>query len=153
MADYAEVLADLKKEFNGKILLSPADIAPYFAQSAAAQWAMRERGNFPVKYSKVGRLVVIKIYDLARYIADDQSEQDTPTPTPAPQKTAKRQVSGVPNNTRRIPNFAKSLMMFGQQVEQEEMKAAFMRSLFSELEQIELLRDKDKLPKQPRIGL
>ena len=156
MSDYAEILMDLKKEFNGKILLSPTDIAPYFAKSAAAQWALRERGNFPVKYSKMGRLIVIKIYDLAKYLAEDQSVDEVNTPPPAPTQPKKQAVvakKGEATNTRRIPNFAKTLLMFNQQVEQQEMKSLFMRSLFAELERIELMRVIDKIPKKTRIHL
>ena len=154
MADYAEVLADLKKEFNGKILLSPADIAPYISKSAEAQWALRERGNFPIKYSKMGRSIVIKIYDLARYFADDQ-EMDAVTPTPTPKAKAVSAKKGLTTNQRRIPNFAKTLMLFNQTVEQQEMKSEFMRHLFGELEKIYLIssvKDKGIKPKI-HIGL
>lgn len=147
MADYAEILADLKKDFGGKILLSPLDIAPYFAKSVAAQWALRERGNFPVKYSKMGRLIVIKIYDLAKYLAEDQDVDEVKTITPALMpKTKPAAKKGAATNSRRIPNFAKTLMLFNQQVEQQEMKSEFMRNLFDEMERIELMKDADKLP-------
>lgn len=150
MADYAEVLLDLKKEFNGKILLSPADIAPYISKSAEAQWALRERGNFPIKYSKMGRSIVIKIYDLARYFADDQEMDavNTPTPPKPKPKAVAAAKKGLTMNQRRIPNFAKTLMLFGQQVEQQEMQLDFMRQLFAELERIELMRDIKILPKR-----
>lgn len=152
MADYAEVLADLKTEFGGKILLSPADIAPYISKSPEAQWALRERGNFPIKYSKMGRSIVIKIYDLARYFAEDQDvdmvNAPMPTPKPKPKATAAK---GLTTNQRRIPNFAKTLMLFNQQVEQQEMKSDFMRLLYIELERIELMKGVKDLPKR-RIG-
>ena len=68
MPTYIEVLADLKAEFGKKIFLTPSDIAPVIGRTPDAQAALRGRGLFPIPYSKLGGLVVIRIYDLAQYI-------------------------------------------------------------------------------------
>ncbi len=69
--NYDEVLKDLKSEFGKKLLLTPKDIAPYISRTTYAQQALRKRNRFPILTHKFGGKVVIKIYDLARYLSND----------------------------------------------------------------------------------
>lgn len=68
---YERILEDLKSHFGEKKLLSPKDIAPYISRSTHAQQALRKRNRFPIPTHKFGGKVVIKIYDLARYLSND----------------------------------------------------------------------------------
>lgn len=153
MATYAEVLADLKTEFGKKIFLSPEDIAPLIDRTPAAQAAMRTRENFPIAYTKLGGAIVIKIYDLAKYIAED-TEEVKPEPSVGRGKTNTAAGSFVNRPKLSRPSLAKTLLAFGKQIEQQELQNRFMRQLFAELEGIEFKRKfKDKLPKRPPHGI
>lgn len=153
MATYAEVLTDLKTEFGKKIFLSPEDIAPLIDRTPAAQAAMRTRDNFPITYTKLGGAIVIKIYDLAKYIAED-TEEVKPEPSAGQGRTKTAAGSFVNRPKLSRPSLAKTLLAFGKQIEQQELQTKFMRHLFDELGRIELKRKlKDKLPKRPPHGI
>lgn len=133
MADYKEVLADLKAEFGKKIFLTPLDIAPLIGRSPTAQAMLRSRGSFPIAYEKMGGEIVIKIYDLAKYIAGDIIKQVVAV-------SAKQSSQAVqkPSANRRGVSLGKTLFMFSANIQQLELQAVFMRQLFAELEVIHL---------------
>jgi hypothetical protein len=112
MPRYIEVLADLRLAFGKKIFLTPSDIAPVIGRSTKAQSALRARGGFPIPYSRFGRLIVIKIYDLAQYIAIEQVVALNPTSQNFTSNNSRESKSStsLPTNTRRIPFFAKKMM-------------------------------------------
>lgn len=74
---YERVLADLKEQFRGRLLLSPEDIAPLISVSAKAQANQRSRGTFPiplVPQPPLSRKVRISIYALATYLAGEDCD-------------------------------------------------------------------------------
>lgn len=133
MADYKEVLSDLKMEFGKKIFLTPPDIAPLIGRSPSAQAMLRSRGSFPIAYEKMGGEVVIKIYDLARYIAGDDVDEIS-----AVSAKSLRKVVQEPSANRRGVSLGKTLFMFSANIKQLELQAVFMRQLFSALEGLKL---------------
>lgn len=147
MADYKEVLADLKIEFGKKIFLTPHDIAPLIGRSPAAQAMLRSRGSFPIVHGKMGGEVVIKIYDLARYIAEDNAEEGAAV-SPKPL----HKVVQKPTANRRGVSLGKTLFMFSANIQQVELQVVFMRQLFIELEILHLKKDVKKKPSRYESG-
>ena len=103
MLDTSEVLADLKKTFGSKILLSPEDLAPLIATSIAVQANMRSQGRFPLPIRKIGSRIGVSIYHVAEFIAhgevkvaiavDLQCENKTATCSTPPKKPVVRRTS------------------------------------------------------------
>ena len=80
---FDRVLSDLQRNFPGKILLSPTEIAPIIAASPKVQANMRSQGRFPIPVRKTGAKVGVSIYHLAEFIATGQVEQDAGAEGPA----------------------------------------------------------------------
>ena len=62
-------LADLRRQFGKKTLLTPEDLADVIAQSPGAQAVARHRGRFDIPLTKRGRKIYVSIYDLADWLA------------------------------------------------------------------------------------
>ena len=63
-----QILADLKRQFRGRVLLTPAEIANIINSSTAVQANMRKKGTFPLPVIKSGRKIGVSIYHLADYL-------------------------------------------------------------------------------------
>lgn len=68
-------LAEYKERFNGKDLLSPAEIAPIIRRSTGVQANMRKSNTFPLPIINIGRLVYVRIEDLAELAATDKYQK------------------------------------------------------------------------------
>jgi hypothetical protein len=70
------ILADLRRIFGNKVLLSPEDIAEIIGISVGQQANMRSDDRFPIPYDKedTGR-IKISIYALAEYLANHGKKQ------------------------------------------------------------------------------
>jgi hypothetical protein len=134
MSQYDEVLADLKTEFGKKILLSPSDIAPYINRSVDAQSALRNRKTFPIPYGKMGGKITIKIYDLARYIANDDV---VAVATAMPTKSVVR-LQQPKEKSHRGFSLGKSLISFARTIERAELQIEFMKCLYIAIAKIDL---------------
>jgi hypothetical protein len=73
---FETILADLKRIFGNKILLTPEDIAEIIGISVGQQANLRSEDRFPIPYEKedTGR-VKISIYHLANYLANHGKQQ------------------------------------------------------------------------------
>lgn len=142
---YADALADLKADFGKKKVLTPEDIAPYIGKSPAAQAALRSRKAFPIPSKELGGRIVISIYDLARFISDDDGEAP---PSAAKQavtmsdtKAKGRSSAGKADTSkpfRRAPSLGRTLVGFRKQLDQQELELKFKQVLFAHLEAIVL---------------
>ena len=68
------ILNDLKKKFEGKILLTPSDISEIIGVGIGQQANMRSNDTFPIPWSKDFGRVKINIYDLAYYLSNYQNQ-------------------------------------------------------------------------------
>ena len=94
------ILADLRRIFGNKILLSPEDIAEIISTSVGQQANQRSEGKFPIPWNKddFGR-VKISIYDLAEYIANIGKTQV--------KQTLKQEISLAPDKPTRVQKKAR----------------------------------------------
>jgi hypothetical protein len=85
-----EILADLRRTYQGKALLSPADLAAAIGRSPKAQANMRSRGMFPMPVKRIGGRVGVTVYDLAEYLAGESPATPPPAQAadPADEETA-----------------------------------------------------------------
>lgn len=153
---YEAILAELKAEFGKKVLLSPDDIAPWIAKSRDAQQALRKRGTFPIPTTKMGGRIVIKIYDLAKWLSTTPEETVVVyPPTKKPVKQDKPSPFARPYKSRH-PGFAKSLMDFSTGLQKQQESLNFSMELYRALETIALQKIVEDEPpkrkaKHPRL--
>ena len=65
---YQEQLALLRELFPRRMVLSSEDVAVALGRSTIAIQRLRSRGLLPLRWSPIGRRVVVNITDLARYL-------------------------------------------------------------------------------------
>lgn len=65
------ILQDLKSRYGDRVLLTPEDLVGVLGVSVGQQANLRSRGKFPVSTTKVGNLVRVTIYDLAKYLSGE----------------------------------------------------------------------------------
>lgn len=138
---YADALADLKATFGDKKLLTPADVAPFFGKSPAAQAKLRERDKFPIKVKQgMGKRVVMSIYDVAHYIGDEveqiEIKPSASSKPPKQQKIGKKASETIDKTKpiRRPPSLGATLRGFRSRIETLSMQLEFEQSLWTELE-------------------
>lgn len=66
---FEAILTDLKGRYGAKVLLSPDDLVEVIGISVGQQANLRSKGMFPIPTKKVGALVKVSIYDLAKYLS------------------------------------------------------------------------------------
>jgi hypothetical protein len=98
MPTYESVLADLKKQFGGRVLLSPADLAPLLMVSVQGQANLRHAGTFPIPVRKVGRKVGVSVYDLASFLTGGAAQ---PSAAIKPVQSAAVQVAATTAKRRK----------------------------------------------------
>lgn len=67
--DQAAIVAELRKFFGEKTLLSPEDIAPHIRRTPKAQANLRSLGVFPIPLTYVSGKPYVTIYALAAWLA------------------------------------------------------------------------------------
>jgi predicted DNA-binding transcriptional regulator AlpA len=143
---YDEALADLKEQFGSEKLLDTDEVAAAIGRSREALAMMRLRKQFP-QSKKIGRRVVVSIYDLAKFIAQPADEvmpvpsQKKPSKVSAP-SAAKPAPSSkkTPSPMRRPPSLASALRAFGKVIDEQQAQLYFQNELFAKLEAIEIRR-------------
>lgn len=69
------ILADLRRIFGNKVLLTPEDIAEIIGMSVGQQANKRSEGKFPIPYEDETGRIKISIYSLAEYLANHGRQQ------------------------------------------------------------------------------
>jgi len=59
---------------GGVLTLSPEQLEKIIGISAKQQSVLRQEGNFPISYKKIGRLIVYSIDSLIKYLLDGETE-------------------------------------------------------------------------------
>lgn len=142
---YSVILADLKQDFPSRKILTLAEVAGQIGKSPMAIFKLMERGNLTIPFKKIGGKWEITIYALAQWLAD-QAEGVTEQKV----KAVKVSVEPVKKKPRAGIPISKILFGFQANIQQMQEEVDFYSELFRELERIELLRDKDKLPMRTR---
>lgn len=94
------ILADLRRIFGNKVLLSPEDIEEIIDTSVGQQANLRSEGRFPIPWDKDGfGRVKISIYDLAQYIANIGKNQV--------KQTLKQEIVVAPDKPTRLQKKAR----------------------------------------------
>ncbi len=65
------ILSDLRGRYGDKVLLSPDDLVSVLGVSVGQQANLRSSGRFPVATTKIGHLVRVSIYDLAKFLSGE----------------------------------------------------------------------------------
>jgi hypothetical protein len=94
------ILADLRRIFGDKVLLSPEDIAEIIGISVGQQANLRSDERFPIPYDKedTGR-IKISIYALAEYLANHGKKQV--------KQALKHEISLAPDKPTRVQKKAR----------------------------------------------
>jgi hypothetical protein len=69
VAVLAHILDDLKGRYGERVLLSPQDLVEVLGVSVGQQANLRSQGKFPIPTKKIGNLIKVSIYDLAKYLS------------------------------------------------------------------------------------
>lgn len=65
----------LLQQSNGQLLLSPEQLEKVIGISAKQQSVLRTENKFPIKFSKVGKLVFYSISDVIEYLLNGVNQQ------------------------------------------------------------------------------
>lgn len=84
-----QLIDDLKIRTNGKLLMSPVQLAEVLDIPPKQQSKLRKDGKFPVPFKNIGRLVYYSIYDVANFLLNGE----TTPPKEVPEKAPEIQVS------------------------------------------------------------
>lgn len=131
---YEEALADLKEQFGPKKLLDTQDVANALGRSREAMAMLRLRKQFPIA-RKHGRKVVVSIYDLAKFIAGDDSAETPPLPSKSKPKPT---IAHATARSRRPPSLAKALQGFRQSIGELQLQMDFQNGVFACLEALDI---------------
>jgi hypothetical protein len=118
------ILADLRRIFGDKVLLTPEDIAEIIGMSVGQQANKRSDGEFPIPYDGSTGRIKISIYALAEYLANHGRKQV---------KTAlKQEIKLGSDKPTRVQKKARKGHLEGQwwALRQRQVIAVINRSLF-----------------------
>jgi hypothetical protein len=100
------ILADLRRIFGNKVLLTPEDIAEIIGISVGQQANLRSEDRFPIPYDDETGRIKISIYALAEYLANHGSKQV---------KTAlKHEIAQAPDKPTRAQKKARKGLLEGE---------------------------------------
>ncbi len=87
-----QLIDDLKIRTNGKLLMSPVQLAEVLDIPPKQQSKLRKDGKFPVPFKNIGRLVYYSIYDVANFLLNGETTptKEVPEEAPASQITLKK---------------------------------------------------------------
>jgi len=87
-----QLIDDLKIRTNGKLLMSPVQLAEVLDIPPKQQSKLRKEGKFPVPFKNIGRLVYYSIYDVANFLLNGETtpSKEVPEEAPTPQITVKK---------------------------------------------------------------
>ena len=87
-----QLIDDLKIRTNGKLLMSPVQLAEVLDIPPKQQSKLRKDGKFPVPFKNIGRLVYYSIYDVANFLLNGETTptKEVPEEAPAPQISIKK---------------------------------------------------------------
>ena len=87
-----QLIDDLKIRTNGKLLMSPVQLAEVLDIPPKQQSKLRKDGKFPVPFKNIGRLVYYSIYDVANFLLNGETTptKEVPEEAPASQITVKK---------------------------------------------------------------
>lgn len=150
---YQDALADLKTELGKKKLLMPAEIAPYICKSPSAQGSMCTRKQFPIAKKDMGARIVVSIYALTRYIAeDDDDTADAPKSVTAskPAKQSVKTAKGIDKSKpyRRPLSLGKTLTALRKRVIDTALQLQFQQTPYAVLEALAM--DQVTAPGRPK---
>ena len=142
---YHDILEDLKQEYPGRKILTLEEVAGMVSKTRMALYKLKERGGLTIPFKKEGGKYQISIYAFAKWLAEGGDEK--------PVQAGKVSVEPVKKKPRSGVSIGKILFGFMENIQQMQEQVDFNMALYRELEQIELMKQGDKLQKQPRIGL
>jgi hypothetical protein len=123
--DRDSVLRELRGQFGRKSVLYADDLAALLGKTEQALANLRHRGCLPFPIKKVGNRPAASIYDVADWLADESSDEDTK----AKSKKTPAGPAPVPSPARHRASLGKALLALRTQRD-------FLEAVFTHLEEI-----------------